>query len=86
MGKKVIEDQSKLRTKKPPAWYRIKDFDLHIISLYLVNFWKFVTSKSSRKNELYNIQSVYMMSSEFGPRSEKSMLQERVTFQVEVTN
>ena len=55
------------------AWYRLKTLDLYAINLYLVNSCKFVTSKSSGKNEV-DIKSVYMMLSEFGLRSGKCML------------
>ena len=43
---------------------------------------KFVTSKSSWKNEV-DVKSVYMMSSEFGLRSGKSMLKNWIAGGVE---
>ena len=43
-----------------------------------MNFSKFVTSKSSWKNEV-DIKSVEMMSPEFGPRSGKSSLKILIT-------
>ena len=66
----------------------------YIKNLYLVNFCKFVISKSSWKNEV-DIKSVYIMSSEFRPGYVKPMqkilivggLNKRgFVFQVEITN
>ena len=59
--------------KKDNTQYRVKALGFYIISLYLVNFSKFVTSKASWKNKV-DIKSVYIISSEFGFRSGKSML------------